>query len=1008
MNQIKSNLYSRQIGAIGKETMKTISNLTVYIIGLDSVGFETAKCLVLMGIKKLYIYDPRKIVTRIKGTNFALSNHIIDKSQNKRVDTTCISYFQQLNNYVDVQVLNFTVQNLKKSNIDVLIQTKLTKIIGTNPIKMNDLCRSNGIKYILCSVMGYVGYIFSDFGTSHTIHDWNGEKYKSCFVKNIEHTTTQTLLYLDNVGNDEQFCQGDYFKFSENSGMEGTYQAEKVNKIDENCQVLIINGILNLSSNTKLHIYEVKPDQIMSFKTLKTVLDEGPTYPNVTINETNHQKCINVIEDIHSIIKKPILIDKTDHLFKGLPINTRFEFPIVGSMVGAIVASEMLKLGGKYTPLHQECLINYSELYDEKELYKSKTITKHLDLHKLLPKKMIQYLKKMNVFVVGCGALGCEYLKLLSMLGACVKMKQLNMDKKYGHVYVTDMDHIELSNLNRQFLFQSDDIGKPKSDTACQKIEQHDSNIKLQSFTQKVGNETENVFDRSFWEKQNIIINALDNIEARQYVDNQCVIYEKPLFESGTLGTKCNVQTIIPHVTKTYSETNDPVGKSIPVCTIKNFPFKIEHCIEWALECFTLYFNDFIRDVEAYCQGPQHFQNYLQKIDNENIRNEKLDQLLLFRPVLESCTSETVQQFAREIYEICFVNKIKQILYNFPLNHTHENGKSFWTGNKLPPKIMEFKTNRFAVDFIKSFSVLLMGCLGQNSIHFSNKLCHLTSTNIFTPKKNMQIKVTDEEEDEVGKTVSHNQVDLSTQIKQKINILNSLKIDVNLKKFSVETFEKDEDENGHVEFINIISNIRAETYGIKTIDSLTCKLVAGKIVPALSTTTVLVTSLTMMEILKYILKQGYGYDKMEYRDFYVNTGINLYLGSQSQRVKKLVTGHISPMYGCEVRTIPDSFTIWDKIKLSGKYLNIVDINDLIGYMSNAYDIEVDMVSYNEFFVYSKYSFTQRNYTMQDVYDKFHLPYNKFIELSIVAMDKTSNFPIVTPKVIYCLDTFEST
>ena len=46
--------------------------------------------------------------------------------------------------------------------------------------------------------------------------------------------------------------------------------------------------------------------------------------------------------------------------------------------------------------------------------------------------------------------------------------------------------------------------------------------------------------------------NALDNIEARQYVDNQCIIYSKPLFESGTLGTNCNGQVVIPHLTKSY------------------------------------------------------------------------------------------------------------------------------------------------------------------------------------------------------------------------------------------------------------------------------------------------------------------------------------------------------------------------------------------------------------------------------------------------------------------------
>jgi len=45
------------------------------------------------------------------------------------------------------------------------------------------------------------------------------------------------------------------------------------------------------------------------------------------------------------------------------------------------------------------------------------------------------------------------------------------------------------------------------------------------------------------------VVNAVDNINARLYVDGKCVWYNKPLLESGTLGTKANMQVIIPHKT---------------------------------------------------------------------------------------------------------------------------------------------------------------------------------------------------------------------------------------------------------------------------------------------------------------------------------------------------------------------------------------------------------------------------------------------------------------------------
>jgi hypothetical protein len=50
------------------------------------------------------------------------------------------------------------------------------------------------------------------------------------------------------------------------------------------------------------------------------------------------------------------------------------------------------------------------------------------------------------------------------------------------------------------------------------------------------------VFDDCFWESLDGVINALDNVNARLYVDSRCVYFQKPLLESGTLGTKCNTQ----------------------------------------------------------------------------------------------------------------------------------------------------------------------------------------------------------------------------------------------------------------------------------------------------------------------------------------------------------------------------------------------------------------------------------------------------------------------------------
>jgi ubiquitin-activating enzyme E1 len=63
-------------------------------------------------------------------------------------------------------------------------------------------------------------------------------------------------------------------------------------------------------------------------------------------------------------------------------------------------------------------------------------------------------------------------------------------------------------------------------------------------------------------------------------MDQRCVFYKKPLVDSGTLGTKGNVQVVIPYVTESYASSQDPPEKEFPMCTVKSFPNVIQHTIK--------------------------------------------------------------------------------------------------------------------------------------------------------------------------------------------------------------------------------------------------------------------------------------------------------------------------------------------------------------------------------------------------------------------------------------------
>ena len=121
-----------------------------------------------------------------------------------------------------------------------------------------------------------------------------------------------------------------------------------------------------------------------------------------------------------------------------------------------------------------------------------------------------------------------------------------------GNVHVTDMDTIEKSNLSRQFLFRTGDIGSLKAATAARAVAAMNPDFSCKVHESRVGPDTEGLFDDDFYEGLSGVCTALDNVEARLYMDQRCLFYQLPMLESGTLGTKGNTQIVVPELTEEY------------------------------------------------------------------------------------------------------------------------------------------------------------------------------------------------------------------------------------------------------------------------------------------------------------------------------------------------------------------------------------------------------------------------------------------------------------------------
>lgn len=115
--------------------------------------------------------------------------------------------------------------------------------------------------------------------------------------------------------------------------------------------------------------------------------------------------------------------------------------------------------------------------------------------------------------MIGCGAIGCELLKNFAMIGLGTQNQ--------GKLTITDPDHIETSNLNRQFLFRERHLRKPKSITAASAAISMNPDLKgrIAARLEKVHEGTQEIFSNKFFEGLTLVANALDNIQARRYVD---------------------------------------------------------------------------------------------------------------------------------------------------------------------------------------------------------------------------------------------------------------------------------------------------------------------------------------------------------------------------------------------------------------------------------------------------------------------------------------------------------
>lgn len=930
---IDEGLYSRQLYVLGHEAMKRMAASNVLIVGLKGLGVEIAKNVVLAGVKSVTVYDPEPVEIQDLSSQYFLRKEDIGKP---RAEVT-VPRLAELNAYVPVRNLGgergqeITVDMIKGFQVVVLTNAPLSK-----QLEINDWTHQNGVHFIAAETRGLFGSAFNDFGPKFTCVDPTGEQPLSGMIVSVEKDKEGLVTCLDETRHGLE--DGDFVTFSEVQGMTELNGCEPRKVTVKGPYTFSIGDTSNFSEYKSGGIFtQVKMPKILEFKSLRESL-KNPEFFVTDFAKFDRPATLHAgfqalsefkakeqrlprprnSEDAAKFVElaKKIEADADEKVLAELAFQATGDLAPVNAVIGGFVAQEVLKAcSAKFHPMLQHLYFDSleslpNELPTEEDC--QPVGSRYDGQIVVFGRKFQEKIANHRQFLVGAGALGCELLKNWSMMGLATGPR--------GQITVTDLDTIEKSNLNRQFLFRAKDLGKFKSEVAAAAVTDMNPDLKgkITSKQEPVGPDTENVYNDEFFDSIDGVTNALDNVKARQYMDQRCVFYEKPLLESGTLGTKGNTQVVIPHLTESYSSSQDPPEKETPSCTVKNFPNAIQHTIEWARQEFDNLFVKPPQSVNQYLSEPNFLENNLKYSGQQK---EQIEQLVSYLVTNKPLTFEECIVWARLQFEEKYNHAIRQLLYSLPKDAVTSTGQPFWSGPKRAPDPLTFNsddpTHLAYIIAAANLHAYNYGLRGETDPAIFKKIADSVIVPEFTPKSGVKVQIN--ENDPVQNDGSSDGTDTSDLLKQ-LPAPSSL---VGYRLNPVE-FEKDDDSNHHIDFITAASNLRATNYSITPADRHTTKQIAGKIIPAIATTTSLIVGLVCLELYKVID----GKNKLEqYKNGFVNLALPFFGFSEPIAAKKNKYGETE-------------WTLWDRFTFE----NDPTLKEIIDWFREKHNLDVSMVS----------------------------------------------------------------
>ncbi|KAF6236095.1 hypothetical protein HO173_005723 [Letharia columbiana] len=382
-------------------------------------------------------------------------------------------------------------------------------------------------------------------------------------------------------------------------------------------------------------------------------------------------------------------------------------------------------------------------------------------------------IKQSRILMVGAGGIGCELLKNLVLTG-------------FGEIHIVDLDTIDLSNLNRQFLFRQEHIKKSKALVAKESAAKFNPHIKLEAHHANIKDPQFNI---EWFQSFALIFNALDNLDARRHVNKMCLAADVALIESGTTGFNGQVQPIIKGKTECYDCSTKEVPKSFPVCTIRSTPSQPIHCIVWAKSYL---FTELFGTSEEETPEFDHSEDSENAKEIENLRQESQ----ALNSIRQSMGSDDL---ARKVFDKVFKDDINRL----------RSMEDMWKTRKQPNALDFDGVSKGASGTKPSVAQhdQKAWTVAENFTVFCDSLRRL-STRLQTSQ-------------------ARSEADTAAPVLM---------------------FDKDDEDT--LDFVAASANLRSIVFGIESKSKFDIKQMAGNIIPAIATTNAITASLCVMQAFK--------------------------------------------------------------------------------------------------------------------------------------------------------------